>query len=128
MYTGLDIVIWVGFTKVWNNFFMVDICALDWINLESRDPKEFWKLIKDLRERKRNNLSDNIDPQTWYEWFKKLNQSEIPDNDKTLSTIIKNMEDFAPKFSKTLDEYISIQEIKSAATKLKKKTSLHAMI
>ena len=38
-------------------------------NLESRDPKEFWKLVKeefwklvkDLRERKRNNLSDNID-------------------------------------------------------------------
>ena len=92
-------------------------------NLESRDPKEFWKLVKDLRERKRNNLSDNIDPQTWYEWFKKLNQSEISDNDKTLSTIIKNMEDFAPKFSKTLDEYISIQEIKSAATKLKNNKS-----
>ena len=92
-------------------------------NLESRDPKEFWKLVKDLRERKRNNLSDNIDPQTWYEWLKKLNQSEISDNDKTLSTIIKNMEDFAPKFSKTLDEYISIQEIKSAATKLKNNKS-----
>ena len=30
------------------------------------------------------------------------------------------MEDFAPKFSKTLDEYISIQEIKSAATKTEK--------
>ena len=53
----------------------------------------------------------------------KLNQSEISDNDKTLSTIIKNMEDFAPKFSKTLDEYISIQEIKSAATKLKNNKS-----
>ena len=33
------------------------------------------------------------------------------------------MEDFAPKFSKTLDEYISIQEIKSAATKLKNNKS-----
>ena len=87
-------------------------------NLESRDPKEFWKLVKDLRERKRNNLSDNIDPQTWCNWFKKLNHSEISDNDKTLSTIINNMEDFGPEFSKTLDEYISIQEIKLAATKL----------
>ena len=66
-------------------------------NLESRDPKEFWKLVKDLRERKRNNLSDNIDPQTWYEWFKKLSQSEISDNDKTLSTIIKKHGGFCPK-------------------------------
>ena len=57
-------------------------------NLQSRDPKEFWKIVKDLREHKRNNLSNNIDPQTWYNWFKKLNHSEISDNDKTLSTII----------------------------------------
>ena len=85
-------------------------------NLESRDPKEFWKLVKDVRERKRNNLSDNIDPQTWYDWFKKLSHIDISDNDKTFSTIVKNMKDFAPKFPKTLDEYISIQEIKLAAT------------
>ena len=33
------------------------------------------------------------------------------------------MEEFAPKYSKTLDEYISIQEIKLAATKLKNNKS-----
>ena len=33
------------------------------------------------------------------------------------------MEDFAPEFSKTLDDYISIQEIKLAATKLKNNKS-----
>ena len=92
-------------------------------NLESGDPKEFWKLVKDLRERKRNNLSDNIDPQTWYNWLNNLSHSEIPDNDKTFSTIIKNMDDFDPKFSKTLDEYISIQEIRLAATKQKNNKS-----
>ena len=92
-------------------------------NLESRDTKEFWKRVKDLRERMKSNLADNIDPQIWHKWFKKLNHSEISDNDKILSTIINNMEDFAPEFSKTLDEYISIQEIKLAATKLKNNKS-----
>ena len=88
-------------------------------NPESRDSKEFWKLVKDLRECKRNNLSDNIDPQTWHNWFKKLDHIEISDDEETLSTIIKNMDNFALKFSKTLDEYISNQEIQLAATKLK---------
>ena len=92
-------------------------------NLKSRDTKEFWKRVKDLRERMKSNLADNIDPQTWYNWFKKLNHSEISDNDKILSTIINNIEDFAPEFSKILDEYISIQEIKLAATKLKNNKS-----
>ena len=92
-------------------------------NLESRDTQESWKCVKDLRVRMKSNLSDNIDPQTWYNWFKKLNHSEISDNDKILSTIINNMEDFAPEFSKTLDEYVSIQEIRFAATKLKNNKS-----
>ena len=54
---------------------------------------------------------------------KKLNHSEISDDDKTLSTIINGMEDFATEFSKTLNEYISVQEIKLAATKLKNNKS-----
>ena len=58
-------------------------------NLKSRDPKKYWKLVKDLKECKKNNVSDNIDSQTWYNWFKKLNHNEISDNDKTRSTIIK---------------------------------------
>ena len=43
---------------------------------ESSNPKEYWKLIKSLRECNlggdANNESDSVDPGTWFDYFKAL--------------------------------------------------------
>ena len=39
--------------------------------LESNDPKTFWEMLKKLKTHRDENLTDNIDPLEWQEWFKK---------------------------------------------------------
>ena len=43
--------------------------------LEDKNSKEFWNLVRELRSKKDKNLSDNIDPEIWYDWLKKLNNA-----------------------------------------------------
>ena len=48
------------------------------INVESTNPKEYWKLVKSLKQnqfdKSPHNQSGIIDPVTWYEYFKDLNE------------------------------------------------------
>ena len=44
--------------------------------LESNDPKTFWEMVKKLKTHRGENLTDNIDPLEWQEWFKKLNKPQ----------------------------------------------------
>ena len=54
-------------------------------------------MVNDLKSNKDRNLADNIEPQEWYDWFKKLNksQSAINESDKVIDSIIKRARDFA---------------------------------
>ena len=47
-------------------------------DLESRDPKLFWKLIKDLKSSKQ--MCNDIDIQTWETYFKTLHSHDSTSN------------------------------------------------
>ena len=87
--------------------------------LEDKNSKEFWNLVRELGSKKDKNLSDNIDPEIWYDWFKKLNNANDTWSDDTYRPIIRNMRDFVPQFVKMLDKPIDVDEVKKAALKLK---------
>ena len=87
--------------------------------MEDENSKEFWNLVRELGSKKDKNLSDNIDPEIWYVWFKKLNNANDTWSDDTYRPIIRNMRDFVPQFVKMLDKPIDVDEVKKAALKLK---------
>ena len=93
---------------------------------ESSNPKEYWKLIKSLRECNlggdANNESDSVDPGTWFDYFKALNSS--PEFRKSsfqinVELVSKNYKQFAQNVVGVLDSEISLQEVKSEIQKLK---------
>ena len=62
-------------------------------SLESNSPKDFWSLVNSMKEAKQNDIIDNISPQIWFDWFKKLNSvSNVIDKDleKETESVIKN--------------------------------------
>ena len=54
-------------------------------------------MVNELKSNKDRNLADNIEPQEWYDWFKKLNkpQSTINESDNVIHNIIERARDFA---------------------------------
>ena len=87
--------------------------------LEVKNSKKFWNLVEKLRSKRDKKLSDSIDPEIWYDWFKKLNNVNDTLSDDTYRHIIRNLRDFIPQFVKMLDKPINVDEIKKAALKLK---------
>ena len=84
---------------------------------ESSNPKEYWKLIKSLRECNlrgdANNESDSVDPGTWFNYFKALNSS--PEFRKSsfqinVEIVSKNCKQFAQNVVDVLDIEISFTE------------------
>ena len=93
---------------------------------ESSNPKEYWKLIKSLRECNlgvdANNEGDSVDPGNWFDYFKALNSS--PEFRKSsfqinMEMVSKNYKQFAQNVVGVLDSEISLQEVKSEIQKLK---------
>ena len=80
--------------------------------------------LKNSSQRRTNVLSDSIDPEIWYDWFKKFNNVSDTLSDDTYMPIIRNLRDFVPQFVKMLDKLIDVDEIKKAAFKLKNGKSL----
>ena len=70
--------------------------------LEYKNSKEFWNLVKELRSKKDKNSSDSIDPKIWYDLFKKLNNVNDTLSDDTYRPIIRNLRDFVPQSFKCL--------------------------
>ena len=89
--------------------------------LESNDPKIFWQMVKKLKTNRDKNLTDNINPLEWLEWFKKLNipQSTPCGYDKIIDSIIKRAKDFTTS-NDILDKGISNIEIIKVSKHLKK--------
>ena len=96
---------------------------LDKINsLESNNPKDFWSMVNSMKDAKQNNVIDSISPQTWFDWFQKLNSvSNVTDNnlEKEIEFVIRNMKDFSNKYVESLDQSITKSEIVKASRKLK---------
>ena len=87
---------------------------------ESSNPKEYWKLIKSLRECNiggdANNESDSVDPGTWFDYFKALNSShEFRKSSFQINVemVSKNYKQFSQKVVGVLDSELSLQEVKS---------------
>ena len=77
-------------------------------------------IVNKLRNKKNCSITDNIEPEEWYEWFKQLNRApNIPDSfDKTSQNIITRVKDFTLP-NNLLDGEILNKEIIKAAKKLK---------
>ena len=92
---------------------------------DSSNPKEYWKLIKKLRECNlegdANNESDSVDPGTWFDYFKALNSSPEFRKSSLQIMVSKNYKQFAQKVVRAQDSEISLQQVKSEIQKLKKK-------
>ena len=107
--------------KEWQNLLIEKLQEF-----ESSNPKEYWKLIKNLRECNlggdANNESDSVDPGTWFDYFKALNSSpeyRISSFQINVEMVSKNYKQFAQNVVGVLDREISLQEVKSEIQKLK---------
>ena len=74
-------------------------------------------MVNELKSSKDRNLADNVEPQEWYDWLKKLNkpQSTINESYKVIHSIIEK----ARYFALPLDKAISNEEIIRASKHLK---------
>ena len=77
-------------------------------------------MVNELKSYKDKNFADNIEPQEWYDWFKKSNkqQSAISESDKVIDSIIERARDFALSDS-SLDKPTRNEEIIRASKHLK---------
>eukprot|EP00112_Aurelia_sp_Birch-Aquarium-sp1_P021061 Seg5571.1 transcript_id=Seg5571.1/GoldUCD/mRNA.D3Y31 product="putative RNA-directed DNA polymerase from transposon X-element" protein_id=Seg5571.1/GoldUCD/D3Y31 len=92
------------------------------LNVEQRDPKLFWKLIKEMRQWGKTNTDDtvSIKNEDWYTYFKNL-FAPTSNDDKELVERLKSLENI-PSFTE-LDYRISELEISKCIKKLKKNKS-----
>ena len=89
-------------------------------DLQSSDPKAYWKLIDTLKEDK-NDSQSPIDPIIWENYFKSLNSIPTKLNEKVncLKNILQNLELQSISTFSVLDFKINDKEISDAINKLK---------
>ena len=91
-------------------------------SFESDNPKDFWEMVNELRKKSANQISDKIDAEEWFTYFRKLS---IPDNsaksgfEKLVDFNVSKIAEFAKSSEPILDEPITLEEIRKASTKLK---------
>ena len=93
-------------------------------DLQSSDPKAYWKLIDTLKEDK-NDSQSPIDPIIWENYFKSLNSIPTKLNEKVncLKNILQNLELQSISTFSVLDFKINDKEISDAINKLKSNKS-----
>lgn len=92
--------------------------------LQSSDPKAYWKLIDSLKENK-NDSQSFIDPNIWENYFKALNSIPKKFNNKILylQDLLKCLEHQSVTSFSSLDFKFSDKEISDAISKLKSNKS-----
>ena len=100
------------------------------INLESINPKKHWKLVRSLKQNQFNESSHNqsvvIDPVTWFDYFKDLNDKpKFKTNDFhiNIDKIVDNYSIMAKKMVHVLYTKITANEITKTIDKLKSNKS-----
>ena len=95
------------------------------INLESTNPKEYWKLVKSLKQNQfdnsHHNQSDIIDSVTWYDYFKDLNKEpKFKTNGfhVNIDKIIDNYSIIAKKMVHVLHTKITANEVNNRQTEI----------
>ena len=91
-------------------------------NFESKNPKEYWEMVNDLRQKSVSKTTDAVDVDEWFHYFKKLCSITDPSKsefEKLVDFNISGMADFAKLNDPVLDDTISIEEIRKASIKLK---------
>ncbi len=84
------------------------------------NPKEYWKIVNDIQERKKDNSASSIESDIWIEHFRNLH-STVDDKFKERLSYLENIvaEKEKSLISNELDQKISIKEINDAIAKLK---------
>ena len=91
------------------------------MSIESKNPTEFWKVIKKMQKWGSNcDSSDNIDPRDWRLHFQKLLNEEVPTPSSLKEELTKLEEE---QFFSEYDIRISNSEIEKAVKRLNKKAS-----
>ena len=87
---------------------------------ETYNHKLFWDMVNRLRSCKKKILTDNIDLEEWYKWFRDSNRPQftISNWDKTVEGVVKRLKDFTC-FNEGLDKNIINDEIIKESRRLK---------
>ena len=103
------------------NFFQNLMGKLD--ELETSDPKMFWKLVNSLKPKDSSDNGSCIDPNSWYAHFKNLNT--VPQSKTDLKKEMEKLynDTSTPPSKSCLDEEISQKEIIQACKNLKNNKS-----
>ena len=90
-------------------------------DLADKNPKEYWKLVNSIKANQTKKVSEEISSSEWFEYFKNLNKgaSLHTEESSTEAQIVKDFNLWASGKNDTLDEPISINEIRRISKKLK---------
>ena len=91
-------------------------------SFESDNPKDFWEMVNELRQKSANQISDKIDAEEWFTYFRKLStphNSAKSGFEKLVDFNVSKIAEFPKSNEPILDEPITLEEIRKASTKLK---------
>ena len=91
-------------------------------SFKSDNPKDFWEMVNELRQKSANQISDKIDAEEWCTYFRKRatpHNSAKSGFEKLVDLDVSKIAEFAKSNEPILDEPITLEEIRKASTKLK---------
>ena len=91
-------------------------------SFESDNPKDFWEMVNELRQKSANQISDKVDADEWFTYFRKLStphNSSKGGFEKLVDFNVSKIAEFAKSNEPILGEPITLEEIRKASAKLK---------
>ena len=89
--------------------FLLQIFA----SLESDNPKDFWEMVNELRQKSANQISDKIDAEELFTYFRKLStphNSAKSGFEKLVDFNVSKIAEFAKSDEPILDEPITLEK------------------
>ena len=87
------------------------------LSIEQKNPAEFWNIVNEMKGKQRKDVSSEIDPNTWYSYFKKLMNIKHTNYFEENTTDIPIPNKY---HTETLNADISCQEVLNALRTLKR--------
>ena len=91
-------------------------------SFESDNPKDFWEMVNELRQKSVNQILDKIDAEEWFTYFRKLStpySSAKSGSEKLVDFNVSKIAELAKSNEPIQDEPITLEEIRKVSTKLK---------
>ena len=82
-------------------------------SLESDNPKDFWEMVNELRQKSANQISDKIDAEEWFTYFRKLStphNSAKSGFEELVDFNVSEIAEFAKSDEPIPDEPITLEE------------------